>query len=254
MAARKSDQGSAGSGEQKLRDAAKALADAAGQLGQSLGVAGASAESGVTKGLLAAAQALAQATAWVEQRAQPLSTREQLMVQAARLFAERGFSGVSLEDIAKAAGFTKGAVYSHFGSKEQVFLAAVRNTIERLDAELAARNLGDSAAAAADAAEGTEPNGAGAPAASMNSELARAELSAAATLGVEALLFGKRVPEHRAEVRELSAALIAVLARAAELLRDTEAPGDERVLARDEAQFAVLALRALLAGIAAPEQ
>lgn len=253
MAARKSDQGSAGSGEQKLRDAAKALADAAGQLGQSLGVAGASAESGVTKGLLAAAQALAQATAWVEQRAQPLSTREQLMVQAARLFAERGFSGVSLEDIAQAAGFTKGAVYSHFGSKEQVFLAAVRNTIERLDAELAARNLGDSAAAAA-AAEGTEPNGASAPAASMNSELARAELSTAATLGVEALLFGKRVPEHRAEVRELSAALIAVLARADELLRDAEAPGDERVLARDEAQFAVLALRALLAGIAAPEQ
>ncbi len=257
MAARQSDQGPAGNGEQKLRDAAKALADAAGQLGQSLGVAGASAETGVTKGLLAAAQALAQATAWVEQRAKPLSTREQLMEQAARLFAERGFSGVSLEDIAQAAGFTKGAVYSHFGSKEQVFLAAVRNTIERIEAGLAVLDAGGDAAGLTEAAEGAAPSAVGGVGAPLSSQLSRAGLSAAATLGVEALLFGKRVPEHRAEVRELSAALIAVLARADEGLQDeglrgSEEPSDERVLARDEAQYAVLALRALLAGIAEP--
>ncbi|WP_125098792.1 TetR/AcrR family transcriptional regulator [Leucobacter chromiireducens] len=267
MATQHGSPDSAGHGEQKLRDAAKALAEAAGQLGQSLGVAGASAETGVTKGLLAAAQALAQASAWVEQRAKPLSTREQLLVQAARLFAERGFSGVSLEDIAQAAGFTKGAVYSHFGSKEQVFLAAVRHTVERMEEELAAAeaDIAAGAAVAPDAGggEGEGEAAAGDTAASetaagdtaaaglfSDSAHARAELASATTLGIEALLFGRRVPEHRAEVRELSAALISVLVRADERLRDDSADSGERVLAREESRFAVLALRALLAGIA----
>ena len=266
MASRQSGSGVPG-GEQKLRDAAQALAEAAGQLGQSLGVAGASAESGVTKGLLAAAQALAQATAWVEQRAKPMSTREQLLVQAARLFAERGFSGVSLEDIAQAAGFTKGAVYSHFGSKEQVFLAAVRNTVERIEGALAAAEaLGVDGAAVASGAEADGGSGSRAGSADPDGERvdegtsgevlldpvrARSELVAAATLGVEALLFGRRVPEHREEVRELSAALISALARADERLPAGPA-ADERVLARDEARFSVIALRALLAGIAEP--
>jgi AcrR family transcriptional regulator len=46
------------------------------------------------------------------------------LVKAARpLFAERGFSGTSIEDIVRAAGVTRGALYHHFGSKTDVFRA-----------------------------------------------------------------------------------------------------------------------------------
>ncbi|MBL3700464.1 TetR/AcrR family transcriptional regulator [Leucobacter luti] len=227
-------------GEQQLRDAAKALADAAGQLGQSFGAVGGQAETGVTKGLLAAAEALAQASAWVEQRARPMSTREQLLKQAARLFAERGFSGVSLVDIAQAAGFTKGAVYSHFGSKEQVFVAAVRSVTGRIREENAA---------AAQSASSRDDDDAAADGDDARPGPSAEDLGAAATLGIEALLFGWRVPEHRAEVRELVTELIAVLSAAAERL-PADAVREQRVLARDETQFAVLAMRELLTQIA----
>ncbi|GHE11321.1 TetR family transcriptional regulator [Klenkia taihuensis] len=46
------------------------------------------------------------------------------MLEAAReVFAERGFAGASTDLVAAAAGFTKGAVYSNFGSKDELFLA-----------------------------------------------------------------------------------------------------------------------------------
>lgn len=53
--------------------------------------------------------------------------REQVrarVLDAARgVFAERGFAGASTDQVAAAAGFTKGAVYSNFGSKDELFLA-----------------------------------------------------------------------------------------------------------------------------------
>ncbi len=46
------------------------------------------------------------------------------VLEAARgVFAERGFAGASTDLVAAAAGFTKGAVYSNFGSKDELFLA-----------------------------------------------------------------------------------------------------------------------------------
>ncbi|HEY4250016.1 MAG TPA: TetR/AcrR family transcriptional regulator [Roseomonas sp.] len=45
------------------------------------------------------------------------------MVAAERLVAERGFGGVSINDVATAAGFTKGAFYSNFESREAMVLA-----------------------------------------------------------------------------------------------------------------------------------
>ena len=50
-------------------------------------------------------------------------TREHLLAAAAQVFAERGFHGASLDQVAAVAGFTKGAVYSNFDSKEDLFLA-----------------------------------------------------------------------------------------------------------------------------------
>jgi AcrR family transcriptional regulator len=52
-------------------------------------------------------------------------TRTHLLEAAARVFQARGFAGASVDEIAAAAGFTKGAVYSNFKSKEDLFLALV---------------------------------------------------------------------------------------------------------------------------------
>jgi AcrR family transcriptional regulator len=51
------------------------------------------------------------------------ATRKELLRAAAGLFLRDGFVATSLADIAAAAGVTKGAVYSNFQSKEELFLA-----------------------------------------------------------------------------------------------------------------------------------
>ena len=50
-------------------------------------------------------------------------TRHELLRAASRLFLRNGFVATSLSDIAEEAGLTKGAVYSNFESKEDLFLA-----------------------------------------------------------------------------------------------------------------------------------
>ncbi len=50
-------------------------------------------------------------------------TRKYLLDAAAAVFAARGFHEASLDEIAASAGFTKGAIYSNFGSKADLFLA-----------------------------------------------------------------------------------------------------------------------------------
>lgn len=50
-------------------------------------------------------------------------TQVDLIAAAARVFAERGYSGASVEEIAEEAGYSHGAVYSNFESKDDLFLA-----------------------------------------------------------------------------------------------------------------------------------
>ena len=50
-------------------------------------------------------------------------TRSLLLDAAEEVFAEKGFTPASLDDIARAAGYTKGAIYKHFSTKEDLFLA-----------------------------------------------------------------------------------------------------------------------------------
>lgn len=50
-------------------------------------------------------------------------TRSVLLDAAEEVFAEKGFMAASLDDIAGAAGYTKGAIYKHFATKEDLFLA-----------------------------------------------------------------------------------------------------------------------------------
>jgi AcrR family transcriptional regulator len=52
-------------------------------------------------------------------------TRQRLLAEAERLFRERGYAATSLEHIAAAADVTKGAIYGHFTSKEDLLLSAI---------------------------------------------------------------------------------------------------------------------------------
>ena len=58
-------------------------------------------------------------------------TRAELLRAARRLFLRNGFVSTSLADIADEAGLTKGAVYSNFESKEDLFLALLAGDAER---------------------------------------------------------------------------------------------------------------------------
>src|SRR5687768_16952449 len=63
-------------------------------------------------------------------------TRQQLLEGAARVFARRGLHGTSVEEVSEEAGFSRGALYSNFESKEDLFLALWEERIERRRQEL----------------------------------------------------------------------------------------------------------------------
>ena len=67
----------------------------------------------------------ADATGEFDRSARRARTRARLLEAAAQVYARRGFAGATLEEVASEAGFTKGAVYGHFGSKENLLLALV---------------------------------------------------------------------------------------------------------------------------------
>ena len=52
-------------------------------------------------------------------------TRQRVLAEAQRLFRERGYAATSLEQIAAAAEVTKGAIYGHFASKEDLMISAL---------------------------------------------------------------------------------------------------------------------------------
>lgn len=63
-------------------------------------------------------------------------SRAQLINAASDAIAMRGFQNTSLDDIAARAGMTKGAIYSNFENKEELFLAVVRDKNVRLDPKI----------------------------------------------------------------------------------------------------------------------
>ncbi|MEU6183550.1 TetR/AcrR family transcriptional regulator [Streptomyces coeruleorubidus] len=66
---------------------------------------------------------------------QKQETRGALTVAALMAFARDGYHGASLEGIANEAGFSKGAVYSNFGGKAELFLAAMDHNLQTLRGE-----------------------------------------------------------------------------------------------------------------------
>src|SRR5437764_14421634 len=65
-------------------------------------------------------------------------TRAQLLEAASRVFARRGYHVATLAEVASEAGYTKGAVYSNFESKEALFLALVDREIAKRVREIGA--------------------------------------------------------------------------------------------------------------------
>jgi AcrR family transcriptional regulator len=65
-------------------------------------------------------------------------TRDELIAAADRRFSADGFHATSLDAVADEAGYTKGAVYSNFSSKEDLFFAVYERRVDRSLAETAA--------------------------------------------------------------------------------------------------------------------
>lgn len=69
--------------------------------------------------------------------------RARILAAAATVFAQRGLDGASLDDVAAAAGFTKGAVYSNFAGKDELILALMDEQVaDRLAAAVASMQHG----------------------------------------------------------------------------------------------------------------
>lgn len=130
--------------EDSIGAATRALADATATLTRLLGkqVSAVSVELNdvVASSLREASRGLAEASETVERsahgqraderrRAKVDRTRTDLLAAAGRVFAARGYEGASVGDIAAEAGYTKGALYAHFGSKSGLFLEFARTTL-----------------------------------------------------------------------------------------------------------------------------
>ena len=65
-------------------------------------------------------------------------TTQRLLDAAQKLIAKKGLSAASVEDIAEAAGYTRGAFYSNFSSKGDLFIELLRRDHQKAHAELGA--------------------------------------------------------------------------------------------------------------------
>jgi AcrR family transcriptional regulator len=57
------------------------------------------------------------------------AVRRRLLDAALRVFAEQGFASASLDQVAEAAGLTKGAIYSNFAGKDDLFFAVMEDQV-----------------------------------------------------------------------------------------------------------------------------
>lgn len=72
----------------------------------------------------------------------PIDGRERIIQAAFRLFAERGFYGVSISDVAESAGLVKSSIYHHFENKEALYLAVLGEAFDKISAEMKANAVG----------------------------------------------------------------------------------------------------------------
>ena len=179
--------------------ATRAIADATATLTKLLGkqVANVSTElsDALATSLRDAARGLADASETVSRRtggqraddrrrARVDRTRSELLAAAGRVFAAQGYEGASVGDIAAEAGYTKGALYSHFGSKSDLFVTLARD-------RLGCGDRTDPAAADGDLAG------------ELSAGVGAAADDPAMLLALEILAYAVRHPESRAELSPL---------------------------------------------------
>ena len=166
-------------------------------------------------------------------REQAAQNRERVLDAAAKLFRERGFGGLGVADLMKAAGLTHGAFYGQFESKEdlmaQACARAFADSLEHWQAA-AARSpdnpLAGVVAAYLSSAHRDNP-GDGCVVAALGAEAARQgpAVRRAVTEGTKSLLhaLGELVPaESRAEKRRRAAATFAAMVGALVLARSLD--------------------------------
>lgn len=66
-------------------------------------------------------------------------TKEKILYQSLRLFAQKGYNGVSMRDIAGQLGITQGALYRHYSGKQDIFDSILRR-MEEYDRQYAERS------------------------------------------------------------------------------------------------------------------
>ena len=155
-------------------------------------------------------------------------TRHCLLEAAARVFARRGLAQASVDEVAADAGFTKGAVYANFGSKEELFL-------EMLDARFTRRLQDMDRALSTD-----EPPEAQARAAGRDFVDYLSGDPEWARLFFEAALYAARDDEFRTKLQRRYAAM---RERMAELLRQrTEAGGFDPGIPFDQLSTMIFAM------------
>jgi AcrR family transcriptional regulator len=115
-------------------------------------------------------------------------TREKLFEAAARVFEEQGIGGASIEAVAAAAGFTRGAFYSNFKSKDELIIAMLEDHVEQSIARI--RDLLDRHKNLADFIEALKTMGR-----SQQDPLGRSPL-----LHMEMILFVARAEKRRPEL------------------------------------------------------
>src|SRR5438874_13806771 len=57
-------------------------------------------------------------------------TRTRLLDAAEKVFVDRGFHAASVDEVAEEAGYSKGAVYSNFENKDELFLAVLERRVD----------------------------------------------------------------------------------------------------------------------------
>jgi AcrR family transcriptional regulator len=115
-------------------------------------------------------------------------TREKLFEAAARVFEEQGIGSASIEAIAASAGFTRGAFYSNFKSKDELIIAMLEDHVEQSIARI--RDLLDRHKNLADFIEALKTMGR-----SQQDPLGRSPL-----LHMEMILFVARAEKRRPEL------------------------------------------------------
>lgn len=134
-------------------------------------------------------------------------TRERVIAAAAEVFVQKGFHGASLEEIAEAAGYSRGAVYSNFDDKTELFLAVRDERMLRRR-----RQIGDLLGAAATPADFF------AALRTLNQLEPRENVQKWYMLHLELWLYAMRNPDVRPLLAERESANRAALAKAIEAL------------------------------------